>query len=93
MLILKQFFPRNGVFMPNSMNTNAFKHQKLEKFTISTFCVNPFMHELILKIDPILDDLEKIAVTQQITQLETPEIAHSIENSKLGYSISWFLEL
>ena len=37
--------------------------------------INPFMHELILKIDPILDDLEKIAVTQRITQLETPEIS------------------
>ena len=46
------------------------------------------MHELILKIDPILDDLEKVAVTQRITQLEKPEMARSIENCKLGYSIS-----
>ena len=63
------------------------------KFYNFDFLCYAFMHELILKIDPILDGLEKIAVTQRIMQLETPEIVHSIKNSKLDYSIFRFSEL
>ena len=41
------------------------------------------MPELIFKINPILANLDKIAVAQRIMELETPEIALSIENSKV----------
>ena len=75
----------------NSINTKAVKltNQKFEFFSAKRNFVkfdspvNPFMPELIFKINPILADLDKIAIAQRIMKLQTPEKVHSIENSKV----------